>query len=432
MNRRNFIEMLLSSTALSLTPYNVFPKPYTGNINWAGISFLIATGDGNSNIESQMPILKAASEIQSENGIATFFNDVLTKSLEKKPKIIEFLNLKGQAKKARLALTFGFSAEFDFGRFEDLEENGYNYLMRFFGHCILYNPLNRIVVSSVPVRAIIGNLIKKDEADKNPNMKIQLMKRAFYNATKPETTILHQFRIMLSKLSLANEWRGAVPRVTLVKMLDKKNILFNKEFALKKEQFVEFVGQATTAAYVYKFNKPITPYSQSQATGDATLRVFDHQSRLYKKIDLKFPDPEIEIKITHKGWQFKEKLLQDPNLQVDLYVGIKIEMIDKFTGVNYTQHFLGHKRYIQIKDKGMRSDASEVCQMTEGLLERAFFSIIDEEYRKKMIKGDLVPYGNKSGGSARFKLNVNKKDPEYITKLNEQSKAIQESISSLK
>jgi hypothetical protein len=48
---------------------------------------------------------------------------------------------------------------------------------------------------------ISTNLIPYEEEKKYPNIKAELMKRAFYNSSNPETTMLEQFRIMLKKQS---------------------------------------------------------------------------------------------------------------------------------------------------------------------------------------------------------------------------------------
>ena len=54
------------------------------------------------------------------------------------------LKIEGFAENAKLALTYGFSAEFDFGTFIDDEENKTAYLMYSFGHSLLYNVYDRV------------------------------------------------------------------------------------------------------------------------------------------------------------------------------------------------------------------------------------------------------------------------------------------------
>ena len=52
--------------------------------------------------------------------------------------------------------------------------------------------------------------------------------------------------------------------------------------------------------------------------------------------------------------------------------------------VLYKQYFFAEKTYIENKNKVMRSDAANVCELTEAILERAFLSIKDNNYRNKI------------------------------------------------
>ena len=109
--------------------------------------------------------------------------------------------------------------------------------------------------------------------------------------------------------------------------------------------------------------------------------------------------------------------------QVTLIIGFKIQIIDEFAELindrAYVQHFSARKVYMENKDGTMRSDASEVAELSEGLLERAFKSIADRQYRKRIMKGDIVKIG--PGVSARFKQYTKKSDPDYIKKAHQQS-----------
>ena len=66
-------------------------------------------------------------------------------------------------------------------------------------------------------------------------------------------------------------------------------------------------------------------------------------------------------------------------------MAIEIEIFDTFNEkVIYNQFFFAEKTYIENKNKVMRSDAASVCELTEAILERAFLSIKDKNYRKKI------------------------------------------------
>ena len=146
--KRRAFNVLLGGTSLSL----IFPTiskgdNYTGPVNWAGISFLLPFNQ----IEKLMPVTKVASEINSDIDNATFFNSYLNQSLKNIPIPNINLKLEGFAENAKLALTYGFSAEFDFGEFKDNEVGKTAYLMYSFGQSLLYNVYDRVIISSVPI-----------------------------------------------------------------------------------------------------------------------------------------------------------------------------------------------------------------------------------------------------------------------------------------
>ena len=228
-----------------------------------------------------------------------------------------------------------------------------------FGHSLLYNVYDRVIVSSVPVRAISTNLISFEEEKKYPDMKSELMKRAFYNSSNPQSTMVEQFRKMLEKQSFKKkEWSSSIPRVIEVIFPEERNVLF-KNFGLTKEKFLEFLGQATTFAFGYKLETPILPYMMNSALTSATISRFDFATKLYNKIDLELPKARFEIKIYHDGWDFAEESYQENAkslLKVNLGMGMQIVIFDTFEKkVVYDQYFFAEKVYIENKNKVMRS-----------------------------------------------------------------------------
>ena len=421
VNRRDFNKIILSTTALVVIPKNIFAAPYSRPINWAGTSFLVPF----SRIEAVMPITKGAFEMPSEIiAGATFFNASLYNSLEKKP-IIKNLVLDGFDKEAKLSLTLAFSAEFDLGGFEDPANKSYMYILRTFAHAFLYNPEEKLVVSSVPVRGFTSGAIDID-ATKKDGWKSKVIKDFFYNTNTPDKTILEQFRIMTSKLSLTNKWRGKAPRVTSVTLHDRTKKLFNNSFDIKSEDFVEFLGQASTAAFTYQINNPIMPYSVTESTS-ALISVFNDTTKMFQEIETELPKTEISIKILHKGWKFKEKPLTPPMQQVTLYMGLKIEIFDVgFNEKLYSRSFSASKRYVEDTEGTLRSDAGEVSILTEGLLERVFKSIVNDDYRKNLAAGEIL-IKNKNV-SEKYKLVTSKKDPDHFNKTIKQSKNVMEAL----
>ena len=414
IKRRQFNYLLAGTSIAALLPFNSYAEKYTGPVNWAGVSFLLPFNQ----IETLMPITKAASELQSDIDNATFFNSYLNQSLREKP--ISDLNLKleGFAENAKLALTYGFSAEFDFGEFKDNEINKSAYLMYSFGQSLLYNVYDRVIISSVPVRAISTNLISNEEVQKYSNIKSELMKRAFYNSSAPERTMLEQFRVMVKKQSFKKkEWVGKKPKVVNISLPDNSDNLFNN-FGLTKDQFLDFIGQASTFAFSYKLESPILPFMMNAALTSTTISRFDFATKLYNKIDVKLPQADFEIKIFHQGWEFAEESYQENAkslLKINLGMAIEIEIFDTFNEkIIYNQFFFAEKTYIENKNKVMRSDAAVVCELTEAILERAFLSIKDKIYRKKLIQGDSV---QSKFSSAIFQLDTDK--PEEVEKQSE-------------
>ena len=315
-------------------------------------------------------------------------------------------------------MTYGFSAEFDFGEFKDNEVNKTAYLMYSFGQSLLYNVYDRVIISSVPIRAISTNLILFEEEKKYPNIKAELMKRAFYNSLNPETTMLEQFRIMVKKQSFKKkEWEGKKPRVVKVSLPDNSENLFTT-FGLTKDQFLEFTGQSSTFAFGYKLESPILPFMMNSSLTSTTISRFDFATKLYNKIDVKLPKPDFEIKIYHQGWEFAEESYQENAkslLKVSLGMAIEVEIFDTFNEkIIYNQYFFAEKTYIENKNKVMRSDAANVCELTEAILERAFLSIKDTNYRNKIIRGDTV---QSKYTSAIFQLDTDK--PKEVKKQSE-------------
>ena len=80
----------------------------------------------------------------------------------------------------------------------------------------------------------------------------------------------------------------------------------------------------------------------------------------------------------------------------------------------YNQYFFGETKYEENKNSSMRSNASKVCELTESILERAFLSIKDKDYRKKILEGDN--FGNRLNYSY-IQLDTNK--PEEVNKQSE-------------
>ena len=151
------------------------------------------------------------------------------------------------------------------------------------------------------------------------------------------------------------------------------------------------------------------------ALTNTTISRFDFATKLYNKIDVKLPDPDLEIKVYHQGWAFEEEAYQENAkslLKVSLGMAVEIEIYDNFDEkVLYKQWFFAEKTYIENKNKIMRSDAANVCELTEAILERAFLSIKDKNYRNKIIKGDGV---QSQYSSAIFQLDTEK--PEEVDK----------------
>ena len=414
VNRRFFNSLLASSSLSFAFSSKSFSDNYTGPVNWAGVSFLLPFNQ----IETLMPITKSAFEEKSDVDNASYFNSYLNKSLKNNPIPDINLKLEGFAENAKLALTYGFSAEFDFGTFKDDEVNKTAYLMYSFGHSLLYNVYDRLIISSVPVRAISTNLISFEEEKKYPDMKSELMKRAFYNSSNPQSTMLEQFRIMLKKQSFKKKvWEGKKPRVVMVNIPEDSDNLF-KNFNITKNQFLEFLGQASTFAFGYKLESPILPFMMNAALTSTTISRFDFATKLYNKIDLKLPNPDFEIKIFHQGWEFAEESYQKNAkslLKVNLGMAIEIEIFDTFEDkVIYKQYFFAEKTYIENKNKIMRSDAANVCELTEALLERAFTSIKNKDYRSKIINGETI---QSQYTSALFQLDTD--NPEEVDKQSE-------------
>ena len=389
MIRRDFIKLSVSASSYILLPKTILASDYKGPVNWVGSSFLIQA----NKIEKDFPITKPASEILTTESNSTFLNRNLINKLKSEPLQGVNLKLEGYADNAEMALTYGFAAEFDFGTFVDNEAQKTAYLMYSFGQSLLYNPKSRMIISSVPVRAISTYLITFEEQKKFKNIKSELMRRSFYNSSNPEATIVSQFRKMIGKQSfVSKKWDGKKPKITNVKVPGEENLYLN--FGLTKEKFKEFIGQSASFAFGYKLNSPIIPYMKTKGLGVTTIMRFNEATKLYQKIAAKLPEPDLSIEVIHQGWEFVEEPLQENAksvLNVQLGMGIQVKVFDTFEEKEiYNQYFFASKQYIENKDNTMRSNAASVCELTEALLERIFLSIADRHYRQKMLNGDQI------------------------------------------
>ena len=410
ITRRNFNKLSLGSFGLIFCSNILYAQNYSGPINWVGGSFLTSASD----VEKDFPITKPASEILVNENNSTFLNTHLINKLKSNPISNIDLNLSGYAEGAELALTFGFSAEFDFGKFDDETDNTSIYLIYSFGQSLLYNPKSRIIVSSVPVRHIAPHVVKKDEIKNFKNIKVELMKRAFHNDENPKQTYIQQFRNMLDKQSFQKkEWAGRKPKITDVIIPNKSDLFHN--FGLSKEKFREFVGQSSTFAFGYKLNRPIIPFMKTKGLGVTTIMRFNSSTKLYQKVATKLPKPDLDIQIFHRGWRFKEEPYikgNDDIIKVKMGMGLRVKVIDLFEEETiYDLSFIATKSFLENSDRVMRSDASTVCEMTEALLERIFQSVGDKSYRSLLKKGEkIISEAHKY--SATFK--VTKKSSEVM------------------
>ena len=85
------------------------------------------------------------------------------------------------------------------------------------------------------------------------------------------------------------------------------------------------------------------------ALTNTTISRFDFTTKLYNKIDVKLPNPDLEIKIYHQGWEFAEETYQENAkslLKVSLGMAIEIEIYDNFDEKVYTNNISLLKRLI--------------------------------------------------------------------------------------
>ncbi len=424
INRRKFNKFVISSSFLSLLPKKILAASYSGPINWAATSFLVA----NNKIKIVMPIIKGAFDIRGKK--MTFFNQELYRSLQENP-IIENLSLTGYEDDAKLALTLSFAAEFDFGGFDDEEKGAHFYIMRTFAYSILYNPIDRIIVATVPIRLKMLGRINK--IDMIAGWKSEVLKEAFYNNKTPKKTMLEQFRIMTSKMSLSNKWEGTAARVTSVTISDKYKKSFdalqNKERSkIKYDDFINFLGLSSTTSFAYNLNLPIIPFSATQSEG-AVMTVFDDTDEI--EIEAPFPPTEFAIKVQLKGWKFKEKILTHPMVQITLLIVVKLEIEDLgYKKKLYSQQFSARRRFVKNVSGRLRSDVSEISILYEKLMDQAYKSIVDEDHRKKMATGIIIPINKFI--FEKYNLNIRKKDPNYFKNTNEESKNALNALISIK
>ena len=386
ITRRKFIKFVLYSTGLSILPNQLLSQNYKGPINWVGSSFL--TGSGN--IDKFFPISKKASEILISVSNASFFNYQLTKILRDKPLKNVNLSLQGFKKNAKLALTFGFGGEFDYGYTYDDEIKEYQYLLRIYSYSILYNPNSRTIISSYPVRYFAITSSKIGSA--NVNQKSKMLKYHMFNENSPNKNIVSAFRKEIENQSfVSKKWRGRRPKVTEVSIPTDSKLYENLK--IPPERFKEFVGQETTFAYGSILKSPIIPYIKTEGLGVTTISRFDAATKLYQKVATKLPKPDVEIKVIHQGWEFYEENIKNLSdlLSVELGMGVQIIIYDTFEEVEiYNQFFIAAHNYFEKKNNELRSDDATLSKLTAALLDRVFRSIVDQNFRKSLFEGEEI------------------------------------------
>ncbi len=416
ISRRDFSKIVLYSTGLSILPNQLLTQSYKGSINWVGSSFL--TGSGN--IKKFFPISKKASEILMSDSNASFFNYHLTKILSDKPLKDVNLSLQGYDQNAKLAFTLGFGGEFDYGYTYDDEIKEYQYLLRIYSYSILYDPNSRTIISSYPVRYFAITSSKIGSA--SINQKSEMLKYHMYNENAPNKNIVFAFRKEIENQSFViKKWQGRRPKVTEVSIPTDLNLY--KTLKLPHERFKEFVGQETTFAYGSILKSPIIPYIKTKGLGVTTISRFDAATKLYQKVATKLPNPDVEIKVFHQGWEFYEEKIKNLSdlLSVELGMGIQIIIYDKFEEVEiYNQFFVAAHNYFEKKNNELRSDDATLSKLTAALLDRVFRSIIDQNYRKSLYKGEEISTALSYGQlSYYFKL-----DSEDFNNVSSQSNAV--------
>ena len=416
ITRRDFSKIVFYSAGLSVIPKQLLSQNYKGPINWVGSSFL--TGSGN--INNFFPISKKAFEILMSDSNASFFNYQLTKILRDKPLKNVNLSLQGFEKNAKLALTFGFGGEFDYGFTYDDEIKEYQYLLRIYSYSVLYDPNSRTIISSYPVRYFAITSSKIGSA--NVNQKSEMLKYHMYNEDTPNKNIVYAFRKEIENQSfVSKKWQGRRPKVTEVSIPTDPNLY--KTLKIPPEKFKEFIGQETTFAYGSILKSPIIPYIKTKGLGVTTISRFDAATKLYQKVAAKLPNPDVEIKVIHQGWEFYEEKIKNLSdlLSVELGMGIQIIIYDTFEEVEiYNQFFVAAHNYFEKKNNELRSDDATLSYLTAALLDRVFRSIIDQNFRKTLFDGEEISTSLSYGQlSYYFKL-----DSEDFNNVSSQSNAV--------
>ena len=77
---------------------------------------------------------------------------------------------------------------------------------------------------------------------------------------------------------------------------------------------------------------PIIPYIKTKGLGVTTISRFDAATKLYQKVAAKLPNPDVEIKVIHQGWEFYEEKIKNLSdlLSVEPGMGIQIIIYDTF------------------------------------------------------------------------------------------------------
>ena len=284
----------------------------------------------------------------------------------------------------------------------------------------MYDPNSRTIISSYPVRYFAITSSKIGSA--NVNQKSEMLKYHMYNENTPNKNIVYAFRKEIENQSfVSKKWQGRRPKVTEVSIPTDPNLY--KTLKIPPGRFKEFIGQETTFAYGSILKSPIIPYIKTKGLGVTTISRFDAATKLYQKVAAKLPNPDVEIKVIHQGWEFYEEKIKNLSdlLSVELGMGIQIIIYDTFEEVEiYNQFFVAAHNYFEKKNNELRSDDATLSYLTAALLDRVFRSIIDQKFRKTLFDGEEISTSLSYGQlSYYFKL-----DSEDFNNVSSQSNAV--------
>ncbi len=392
MNRRDFF---IHAGVIASANFGFLFEPklafagLSGTISWGGIYLLEDKPDF-------MPFTRKALQLSgNESPSGESANKTLLNEIRSTDWTDTDIDLRAGLKKrvTRYGMVFGLATEQILASIHLPQIAATQYILRQIGYVIVYDIIDRRIVSCIAVR---GRYL--DEQPGVPNDRI--LPTLFFNllAQKNQQGSIANF--MLKKIKnypFEEKYQGLYFQIQEVHF-SKIAILHAEQIGVDRDRYADDIGFAATTAFSEVLQCPLVPYRKVTAVNrnmmsEMKIVSTSGESPLNTSLPLKPADCGIDI--IHEGWEFQTTKTSDVRNQVALVTRVRISMYDKKSGNTFfNQSYYGRQDFNEMPQAGLSINRlSRLFMMHETLLDSAFKGIKSEESRVAIYDGieTIVP-----------------------------------------